>query len=259
MLRAALLFFFCLVAPAYADRYALGYDGAAVGVIDLGHATVDADVSADSYQISATMRTVGLMNWFERTNITASASGDFRYGGVHWRHYDLDHYYGRKHRVIAMQTADDGAVTSTITPTYRIWGDPAASDEQIRRSRDPLSTLIAMAIDVGQSQRCSGSYPTFDGRFHYLLSLAGGTRARYNGGGYRGPILRCTLSYVPVAGYEADDRGRLREPHGQVWFALVPDANFAPPIRMVTPLVAGGATIRLTSWHRAIVSVADTN
>jgi len=237
----------------------MDFAASTLGIVNVGHATVDADVSSDSYQISASMQSGGLLSLFQHTTIEASASGRLSESGVIWQHYDLDHHYSRKHRVIAMHTDDSGATIAEINPTYRVWGDPRASDAQIRQSRDPLSSLMAMAIDVGQSHRCAGAYPTFDGRFLYLLQLADGEEEDYDGGGYSGPVLKCVLSYIPVAGYEARDAGRIRIPHGQVWFALAAGANFAPPIRVVTPLAAGGATIRLTGWRHALVSVADSH
>lgn len=257
-MRAAVLALLlaAFAAPAYADRFSLSYDGAGLGIIPLGNVTVDADVSADSYEISATLNSGGLLNLFERTNLVASSSGDIRNGAVVWRRYDLDHHYSRKHRVVAMQAADDGAVTAEITPNYRIWGDPPASDEQKRHSRDPLSTMMAMAVDVGQTHRCAGSYPTFDGRFHYLLELSGGHIDHYDHAGYDGDVLKCSMSYIAVAGFEATDSGRRRVPRGEVWFALAPDSNFAPPVHISTPLSAGGAVIRLTRFTRAHVEIS---
>jgi hypothetical protein len=38
----------------------------------------------------------------------------------------------------------------------------------------------------------------------------------------------------------------------------MPDTSFAPPVRISTPLSAGGATIRLASFNRARVSVDVT-
>lgn len=80
-------------------------------------------------------------------------------GAVFWRRYELDHHYSHKHRTISMVVGEGGAIASTIEPNYRIWGDPPASDEQRRRSRDPLSSMVAMSIDIGQSRRCAGAYP----------------------------------------------------------------------------------------------------
>lgn len=251
-LLAVLAFLFA--APAAAERFVLTYEGAALGFIPLGEMNVDADIAEDSYQVSAALRSRGLLDLFEPTNLRASASGLIARESVLWRRYHLDHHYSRKHRTINLQVGEDGAIAAAIDPNYRLWGEPPTSEAQRRRSRDPLSTLVAMALDVGQTRRCAGAYPTFDGRFHYLLELAGGEIDVFEGGGYRGPVLKCALAYIAVAGFEPRDAGRRRIPHGEAWFALAPDAAFAPPVRIATPWPRR-AVVRLTSWRRAEVNI----
>ena len=255
--------FFALVlalfaaAPAYADRFTLRYDGFGLGFIPVGGAVINADVGADYYEVTTTLESRGIFNLFERTNIQAVASGVIQDGRVLWRRYDLDHHYSRKHRTISMQVGDDGAVNAQITPNYRLWGRPPASDAQRRGARDPVSTMVAMAIDVGQSHRCAGSYPTFDGRFYYALELSDGRIDHFNDAGYDGQVLKCSLAYVAIAGFEARDAGRRRIPRGEVWFALMPNTNFAPVVRISTPLSAGGALIRLSRFYRVEVDIED--
>ena len=248
---------FAFATPAAADRFALEYDGAALGLVPLGRINVDATVTPRGYRITTRIRSSGLMNLFERTDLTATAAGRIDESGVSWRRYELDHRYSRKHRIISMRAGADGAVVAEITPNYRLWGEPPTSEAQQRISRDPLSTMMAMAVDVAMNRRCAGAYPTFDGRFHYLMELSGGRFDDYDGGGYAGEILKCDLAYIAVAGFEASDRGRQRIPEGEVWFALAEQSHFAPPVRIETPLSAGGAVVRLTSWLRAEVEVAD--
>ncbi|MBY0563971.1 MAG: DUF3108 domain-containing protein [Hyphomonadaceae bacterium] len=254
-LLAALVALFAIAAPAWADRFSLRYDGVGLGFVPLGSVVLDADVASDGYTVTATLQSRGLLNLFERTELRAEASGLIRNGAVHWRAYDLDHRYSQKRRRIAMRVGEDGAVHAEIVPNYRIWGQPPATDEHRRQSRDPLSTLIAMAVDVGETRRCSGAYPTFDGRFYYLLELGGGETDDFNDAGYRGEVLRCSLAYIAVAGFERRDAGRRRIPQGQIWFALMPDTSFAPPVRISTPLSAGGAVIRLASFQRPRVEI----
>lgn len=244
-----------LATPAHADRFSLTYDGTGLGFLPLGGVTVDADVEESAYDVSATLESRGILNLFERTNLRATASGVIQNDTVSWQRYELDHRYSHKHRTISMQVAEDGAVLAEIEPNYRLWGQPPTSDQQRRQARDPLSTVVAMAIDVGQTRRCAGAYPVFDGRFYYLLELAGGEIDEYRGGGYEGDVLKCSLAYIAVAGFEQTDAGRRRIPHGQAWFALMPGTRFAPPVRIATPLSAGGATIRLASFRRARVDV----
>lgn len=254
----ALAALFATAAPAAADRFWLSYNGAGLGLVPLGGIEVDADVDEERYTVTATLQSRGLLNLFERTHLVATSQGVIESGDVRWAQYDLDHRYSRKRRVISMTAGDGGAINAEITPNYRLWGEPPTSDEQRRRSRDPLSTMVAMAVDVGQSRRCSGVYPTFDGRFHYLMELSGGEIDEFNDAGYDGEVLKCALAYIAVAGFEARDAGRRRIPHGEVWFALMPDTDFAPPVRISTPISAGGAVIRLNSFRRARVDVQLT-
>lgn len=249
--------FLACAAPASADRFALRYNGWAMGVLHIGEINVDVDVSEESYAIRTELRSRGLMNWFERTNLTAEAGGLIDESGVvRWLRYDLDHHYSRKHRLIALRLDEAGTTQADIQPNFSAWGEPPTNDQQRRISRDPLSSVVAMAIDAGQTQRCAGSYPTFDGRFHYVLELSEGERDAFRGGGYEGEVLKCTLTYRAVAGFERSDAGRRRLPRGEIWFALMPDTRFAPPVRINLPLSAGGASVRLNSFNRAIVNIA---
>ncbi|MFT3728350.1 MAG: DUF3108 domain-containing protein [Terricaulis sp.] len=251
----ALLISLTAAMPAAADRFLLRYDGNGLGFIPLGGMTVDADVDDASYTINVTLASGGMLNFFERTNLEATSSGAIDGNVVHWRQYALDHHYSRKHRTIAMSVGNDGAVIAAINPTYRIWGDPAATDAQRRAARDPLSTMVAMSIDAGATRRCGGGYLTFDGRFLYRLELTGGRIGHFFGGGYSGDVLKCSLAYVPVAGFERRDGGYRQVRNGQVWFALAPGARYAPPVLISTPLSAGASVIRLNHWHRATVTV----
>lgn len=245
-------------APAAADRFALEYSGAALGIIPVGSISVDAEIGDTDYSIQTQMRSGGLLNIFEHMNIAASASGLIEGDHVLWRHYDLDHHYARKHRIIAMNVAAGGEVVAQINPTYRLWGTPPTSDEQRRGARDPLSSMVAMAIDVGEHQRCEGSYPTFDGRFYYLLQLSGGRVGHFDSAGYDGDVLRCSMAYIAVAGFEnTDSWGHRRIPQGEIWFALAPNSRFAPPVRVTTPLSAGAAVVRLTHWRRVEVDIQE--
>lgn len=251
--------FLACASPAAADRFAMRYEGWALGVLRIGDISVDVDVSADTYEISTALQSRGLLNWFERTNLRAMAAGAIADGHVRWQRYDLDHQYSRKHRIIALRVDETGAVASEIEPIFSSWGEPATTEEQRRQSRDPLSSVVAMAIDVGRTRRCEGAYATFDGRFHYVLELSGGDIDDFRGGGYEGAVLKCILSYRAVAGFEPRDAGRRRVPRGQVWFALVPDSRFAPPVRINLPLSAGGASVRLSSFQRALVDIPETD
>lgn len=247
-----------LATPAHAERFALEYEGAWFGVATLGTARLDVAVGDTGYDATATIRSGGLLRLFEKTDLVAASTGDVTPAGLRWRRYDLDHSYSKKRRVTSMRLGEDNAFRALITPTYRLWGTPPASDADKRTSRDPLSSLVAMSADVARSQRCTGTYPTFDGRFRYDLVLSGGGRGDYDGGGYDGPVLKCRMRYVQVAGYDLrNENERRRLPEGDIWFALVPESNVAPPVKVSMPAPVGRATITLRKWRRAFVDVLE--
>jgi hypothetical protein len=255
---AALLLALLAATPARAERFALEYEGAWLGVASLGSARLDIAVGDSGYDAIAAIRSGGLLRLFEKTDLLAASSGVVTPAGVAWRRYDLDHAYSKKRRVTSMRLGEDNAFRAFITPNYRLWGTPPASDAQKREARDPLSSLVAMSVDVARTGDCRGAYATFDGRFRYDLLLAGGERGRYDNGGYDGPVLKCRMRYQQVAGYDLrNENERRRLPEGEIWFALVPDSNVAPPVRVSMPAPVGRAVISLRKWRRATVTVLE--
>lgn len=243
-----------LPALAHADRFALEYQGNAWALAPLGGATLDVTTTPTDYRIQATLRSGGLLRLFDRSELVADAQGAIVDETPVWTRYDLDHSYAKKRRVTSMRASPE-ALNVTITPTYRLWGEPPASDAQKREARDPLSLLVAMGMAAGKTRTCAGSFATFDGRFRYDLVMSGGKTANYEAGGYDGPVLRCTLQYVQVAGYEKKKNERQKIPQGEIWFALLDDSTFAPPVRVLLPLPIGQAGISLKKWQRARVDV----
>ncbi len=259
-MRLALLIaalFMTIAPPARAERLALDYSGSAWGLIGVGGARLEVEFDDDEYAASGTIRTGGIAALFLQTQIDVSSAGAVDRGRVQWRRYSLDHMYDGVHRYITMRPTATGAAAD-INPTYPEWGQPPATSAQIMRARDPMSSLIAVAADVGATQRCSGNYDTYDGRWLYRLEARGGELQYLSRGPYRGWALRCQVSYIPVAGFEPSDQGyRDPPPPGYVWFALREGRRFAPPIRATMPLPLGTAQLTLRSM-RVLSAPAQT-
>src|SRR5262245_19936034 len=194
-----------LSAPAHAaERVLLVYEGKAWGVASLGDATLDLTLKDEGYRVGARLTSGGLLKLFDNSDIVASAEGGMAQTGPAWTAYDLDHKYAKKRRVTAMRSGAE-AINVEVTPVYRNWGEPPASEEQKRAARDPLSSILAMSLKIAQTRTCDGDYLTFDGRHLYRLAFSGGEMGRYDSDGYDGPVLKCTVHYVPVAGFEAKE------------------------------------------------------
>jgi len=251
----ALLLSLLLIATAsgtaHAQRITLDYAGSAWGLIGVGGAHLEVSLSDDRYAASGYVRSGGIAALFLRTRIDVRSGGAIEADGdLVWQRYGLEHFYDGVHRYISMRPTT-GGVHADINPTYPDgWGDPPATDSQRAAARDPMSSLIAMAADVGETRRCRGNYLTFDGRWLYRIEVSGGERQTLQHGAYRGPALRCRVHYVPVAGFTAQDQGyRDPPPPGSVWFALLDDHRFAPPVRAAMPLPLGTAMLTVSSWQ----------
>lgn len=251
-LIGAALLALCLAAPAHAERVLMNFDGSAYGIIPLGRAALDISIDLDQYQAGAQIQSGGLAALFDRTDLRAASAGVAN--PVGFRTFDLDHAYARKRRVTSIR-ATETSIDSLSTPAFRVSVDPP-TEAQKREARDPLSSLVAMSAAVGRGGTCEGRYPTFDGRYRYDLVLRVEGRDRHAGGGYDGPVLKCRMRYVPVAGYDSPKAMSRRIPEGEIWFALEGAEGFAPPVRVSAPLPLGHATIRLASFKRVRVDVA---
>lgn len=246
-----------VIAPcARAERYLLRFDGSAYGIVPLGDATIDLGMSADGYVSAATVRSGGLAVLFDRTEIRAQSEGAADGAALTFRRYQLDHSYARKRRLIDMSPTPDG-IEAAITPPL---GDPMEirpTDAQKLGARDPLSSLTAMAAQVAATGSCAGVFPTFDGRFRYDLIVRIEGRDQHVGGGYDGPVQKCKVRFKPIAGYRTAREMERRIPEGEIWFAMIPGARLAPPVRVSAPLPLGHAGIRLRSFKRAAVDIGE--
>lgn len=250
-LIASLLLSFALAAPAAAQRMTLDYNGSAWGLIGVGGARLEVTLDNDSYAASGTIRSGGIAALFLRTRVDVRSGGAIAPDGdLIWQRYWLRHLYDGVDRHITMRPTN-GSVFAEISPTYPDgWGTPPATDQQRVAARDPLSSLIAMAADVGETRTCQGNYMTFDGRWLYRLEVRGGEVQQFRNGPYRGPVLRCRVRYFPVAGFTPQDQGyRDPPPPGSVWFALIDGQRFAPPVRAAMPLPLGTAQLTLRRWE----------
>ncbi|MDX2277153.1 MAG: DUF3108 domain-containing protein [Hyphomonadaceae bacterium] len=253
LFAVALAWCLALLAPAHAEtqRFSLDYAGSAWGLISVGGARLDIELQEDgAYSASGTVRSGGIAALFLRTQIEVAAEGEIDDGSVRWERYSLEHFYDNVHRHINMRPTS-ATVQASISPLYPDgWGTPPASDAQKRAARDPLSSLIAMANDVGATRRCQGDYMTFDGRWLYRLEVRGGEQHEFESGAYMGPALRCRVRYFPVAGFAPTDQGyRDPPPPGSVWFALIEGERFAPPVRASMPLPLGTAQLTLRAME----------
>lgn len=230
---------------AAAETYRLRYEAQVLGVVTLGAASYEVSYGDGRYGARATVRTSGLARLFDQTQISSASAGALTAQGPSWSSYNLSHAYASKFRRIDMRR-DASGVSATIAPRFGDFGEVPATPAQQRASHDPVTALFALGRQIAASRACNGRAFVFDGRQHYRLALGGGTRGTFNGGGYSGAALRCSLRYEPIAGYNniADAR---RAPLAEAWFGQ--GGDFAPLLQLTIPTPLGAARLDLRGYE----------
>lgn len=244
-------------APAHAERFALEYDGHAFGVAPVGKVTFDFTIDGEGYDVISTVRSGGVLKMVGKQDVTGKSEGVITNGLPRWTSYVTTTETKRKTRTTTM-TRNGEAVTVDVQPHYGGLGDPPASEVQKRAAYDPLNVFMAMGMQAQRTKTCAGRFPTFDGRYYYELVLSPDAGIQtVKEGGYNGPVLKCKMQQVPIAGYDAEQKAeqKANPPNGALWFALVKNAQIAPPIRMLLPVPATKVNLTLSAWRAATVKV----
>lgn len=232
--------------PQSPIAFSLVYDADVFNVVRLGRVRLEGVVADGSYSALADLQTVGFAAIFERTSLSAAAQGVMTDRGPQTQRYDLSHSYAEKFRRVQIRR-DAGRVTVQAAPRYGDLGATPATDRQRDGSLDPVSALVRLSLQIGQDPVCRGGANVFDGRQHYQLRLSGGRRQGFDGGGYRGEALVCTLDYVPVSGFsDMSPQALARIPRAEIWFAA--REGFSPPLRIALPTPVGEARLTLVEY-----------
>ncbi len=253
----ALLFSFA--APAHAERFSLDYQAHAFGVAPVGKVRFDFTIDGEGYDVITTVRSGGAYALYGKQDVDGKSEGVIAGGLPRWTSYVTTTATKKKSRTTTM-TRDGDAISVDVKPRYATFGDPAATEEQKRGSYDPNNVLMAMGLVAQRTRTCEGRFPTFDGRYLYDTVISeGGGIGRMKEGGYDGPVLKCNMQLVPIAGYDARQRAEQKKnpPVGEVWFALVDNARIAPPVKLLLPVTLTKVNLTLSNWRVSNVQVSD--
>lgn len=254
MFRGLVLAFgvWCAAASAHATTLRMEYEGVAYGIFQFGRARIEVSVAPDRYDAAAAINTAGLAAIFASTRLGATSRGGFGAIGMAPSRYELDHRYRGVHRLSSVDWSGE-SVRVTAEPGFPFSPNPAPTEEQRRRGRDPLATILSMGAQVAREGRCGGVHRVFDGLYVYDLTLRDLGAGVYRLDEHEWPVLRCGLQQRRVAGYRRPQDLEKTLPEGEIWFAAPERGNVAMPVRFVSRLPLGEAVIRLTS-----ISFGDT-
>jgi hypothetical protein len=120
---------------------------------------------------------------------------------------------------------------------------------------DPMTALLFHAPGNGNPvvpEACQRKIAVFDGRMRFDLQLAfkrlESVRAN---AGYQGPVVVCSVSFSPVAGYEPGRSGikyAAAQRDTEIWLAPVAGTRLLVPFRVYTPTPLGPGVMEATRF-----------
>ncbi len=219
-------------ADAPRERITLEFTGS-IARVPVMRAMLDAEVGPERYAGDLTFRSAGLAGFFKAARVQGRGAGRRTGDGLAPDVYAHTEINGRKRRDVQLEFVPEDVLVDA-DPPFGSLGDPAPSPEQKREALDPLAMVLEVALGAGD-EPCSRVVPVFDSKLRYDLEFhPDGVEDELRTAGYRGPAVRCSVYYRPIAGYDAED--------------LAEDEVYATPIRLwlaeVSPGVRAPALIR---------------
>lgn len=225
------------ITPAPEQLY-VEYTGSVL-FLKVADISLSAAFTDETYSAAATFQSAGLLSWFDDTDIEASTSGYRVEAGLTPYRYEHTNHASNKGRVVGIDF-EDGTAMPDVQPPFGSMGDPAATDEERAGALDPVSALlqIVTAIPSGETGRCEGRVPVFDGKARYNLRLNNAGMDTVRTRGWRGEALRCQAFIEPISGYDEGDRPSEDDTNRPVtiWLADIEDVLVPVRFRAQTEL-----------------------
>jgi hypothetical protein len=121
---------------------------------------------------------------------------------------------------------------------------------------DPMTALLVHIPGAGKTavpEACERTIPVFDGHTRYNLRLSFKRVDNVNtDGGYRGPVIVCSVKFFPVAGYDPKHFliTYLAAQHDmEIWLAPLAGSRLMVPYRMSVPTPLGLGVLQATKFE----------
>lgn len=244
-------------------KLGLTYDVYAGGFKALS-ALLDMDLDPKAYDLSLKAKTQGTIGSLFPWEATYATSGLAKNGSPVPTMHTSRSSWKKDEKVTEMQFSPKGDVLKTTThennkTKVKKDFDPALTADAV----DMLTGALQMFQHTGQTSKCEGSFPVFDGKRRFNITLQDDgveTLAKSKYSAYRGDTLRCTLKVEPVAGFKKDDAKRgwmavqnhteARKKPPTIWMAQLEEKGPMVPVRMEIASSYGSVIAHLTGMQK---------
>ncbi|MGY4282788.1 hypothetical protein ACVWXO_002008 [Bradyrhizobium sp. LM2.7] len=224
--------------------------------IPVGKGAWNIDIQDEVFSAAASGGTSGLLKSIANGSGTGASQGRVVNGALVATGYQASTTTSKKTEEIRI-TLDKGNVKDfAILPEPPVDADRIVVTEAHRRGVwDPMTASLLRVPGTGDplsAEACKNSAPVFDGRMRYELKLDFKRMETVKAEkGYRGPVVVCSLYFVPVAGY-IPDRPVIKylaaQRNIEIAFAPVAGTRILVPFWLKVPTPLGPAMLEATSF-----------
>jgi hypothetical protein len=262
--------FRCALAAAVCGLVTLGGLGASAGAqgkldaryvvtlagLPIGKGAWVIDISDDQYTAAASGMTIGLLRVFASGQGSSASRGRVTNGTLVPANYAASITADKKTEELRITLVSGNVKDFAVEPPTPPNPDRIPVTEAHRRGVvDPMTSTLARVPGVGDPvapEACNRNLPVFDGRLRYDLKLAykrmGMVKAER---GYEGPVVVCSISFVPIAGY-VPDRAAIKylvaQRDMEVWLAPIAGTRVVVPFRFSVPTPLGMGVLEATQF-----------
>lgn len=243
-------------APAAAQGKLEAQYEASLSGIPVGKGAWNIDIQDDVFSAAASGGTSGLLKSFTGGSGTGASQGRVVNGALVATGYQASTTTQKKTEEIRI-TLDKGNVKEfAILPEPPVDPDRIVVTEAHRRGVwDPMTASLLRVPGTGDPvtpEACRNAAPVFDGRMRYELKLdfkrMDSVKAEK---GYKGPVVVCSIYFVPVAGY-IPDRPVIKylaaQRNMEIAFAPIAGTRILVPFWLKVPTPLGPALLEATSF-----------
>jgi hypothetical protein len=261
-----------LLAPALAVT-CLGLSGSAFGQgrveaqyevtlagIPIGKGAWVVEIADDQYSASASGKTTGLIAMLGSGDGSGSSVGRVVKGQMVPASYTVTMNTNKRTEVLNIALANGNVKEFTIEPEPPVNPERVPVTEAHKRGVvDPMTGSLLRVPGTGDPvspEACSAGQSVFDGRMRYDLKLEFKRMeiVKTGKGGYQGPVVVCTIMFVPIAGY-VPDRTAIKylkaQRNMEVWLAPVLGTRVLMPYRVMIPTPIGAGMLQATRFVTA--------
>jgi hypothetical protein len=228
--------------------------------IPIGKGSWVVDIGDDQYSALGSGKTTGLIAMLSTGEGNGGAQGRMVKGQLVPSSYTVTMTTNKRTEMLRIGLIAGNVKEFSIEPEPPITpGRIPVTDAHKRGVTDPMTGSLVRVPGTGDPvspEACNSGQSVFDGRMRYDLKLAYKRIETIKvPKGYQGPVVVCTIQFLPIAGY-VPDRAAIKylvaQRNMEVWLAPILGTRVLMPFKVVIPTPVGTGVMQAVQFTNSL-------